>query len=235
MCGYIPGKKGVCMGPSRTLGKVLRQREFLPICFCAVQHIYGKPASSEGTLLSLCNDCWNCRSRFSHLHSDVSESMNRMTDCHVDSVCITVALRELSLAQDLTEVFSARSQRWDLTKRPCSPVGKTVSAHTIPLIIKKWSTDSVLYVKFNPYLLSCSAVLARSGDLSLRLWKNVQVWWNTTQWRNSTSALLAVAQVHTEDTESKIRSNDSLLLLWLLLLQIPVTAAKTLKLTPPFW
>lgn len=63
--------------------------------------------------------------------------MNRMTDCHVDSVCITVALRELSLAEDLTEVFSAYSQRWDLTKRPCSPVRKTVGVHTIPLKIKK--------------------------------------------------------------------------------------------------
>lgn len=42
-------------------------------------------------------------------------------------------------------------------------------------------------------------------------------------------APLAVAQVHTEATGSKIRSKTLSLSLWLLVLQIPVTAAKTLK------
>lgn len=120
-------------GPPGRPSKVLKHWELLPGCFCAVQDICRKLTSSEVTLLSLGNDCWDCRSGFSHPFCGTSESMNGRTDQRIASICITVALRELCQAQDLTEVLSTHSQRWDLPKRPCSPVGKTVGAHTIIL------------------------------------------------------------------------------------------------------
>lgn len=127
-----------------------------------------------------------------HLCSGMSESMDGRSDPCVAPTCITVALGELSQARDLDEVFSAHSQRWDLPKRPCSPVGKTVSAHNIRLTMKEWGTDGVCgslpHVKFDLCLLSRSP---QWWPLSQTLEKTIQVWLKNIQWRNSTSASTA--------------------------------------------
>lgn len=180
-------------------------------------------------------DWWNCRSGFSHLRTDMSESMNGRTDQCVASTCITVALRELSQAGDLTEVFSAHSQKWELSKRPCSPVGKNSRCSHYHIKTEEVRHQRCLW--FTPILQSSTCIFELQSSALPTVVTSLSDLEKMSRFDSKMSsedtppllALLVVAQVHTEAIGSKVRSKSTLLSLWFLLLQMLVTAAKTLR------